>query len=339
MRGDRQFEREYREWKEKEAPDLWGRIECQLKEHPEREGAKVRPGSRRVYGFGLAVAAAAVFVAVLPGLSGRLWQRGMDRESAAGVAENTWEEKENGQMVQEENGQVIQEETGQVIQEETGEGEAFLAEEGGDFPAQEKDIAARTEGLDGGMNPQLLEVGMDGRLPLPEGAVTVPEDASYFSEAILADTELLCSGTVEGVSLEYDGQGRAVKVVYQVLAGEIHYAQDYLDSQERILVKSPIVKTDGDEAYILYQLKEGSAYLLPLKKEKGEWELIYPFAPQVEILQDGAYLFHSGYASLVNQETRVVAGKREGENDYFYDRMLLRQDEGFLSQFLSLIKK
>ena len=45
MRGDRQFEREYREWKEKEAPDLWGRIECQLKEHPEREGAKVRPGS------------------------------------------------------------------------------------------------------------------------------------------------------------------------------------------------------------------------------------------------------------------------------------------------------
>lgn len=339
MRGDRQFEREYREWKEKEAPDLWGRIECQLKEHPEREGAKVRPGSRRVYGFGLAVAAAAVFVAVLPGLSGRLWQRGMDRESAAGVAENTWEGPENGQMVQEENGQVIQEETGQVIQEETGEGKAFLAEEGGDFPAQEKDIAARTEGLDGGMNPQLLEVGMDGRLPLPEGAVTVPEDASYFSEAILADTELLCSGTVEGVSLEYDGQGRAVKVVYQVLAGEIHYAQDYLDSQERILVKSPIVKTDGDEAYILYQLKEGSAYLLPLKKEKGEWELIYPFAPQVEILQDGAYLFHSGYASLVNQETRVVAGKREGENDYFYDRMLLRQDEGFLSQFLSLIKE
>lgn len=331
MRGDRQFEREYREWKEKEAPDLWGRIECQLKEHPERKGAKVRPGSRRVYGFGLAVAAAAVFVAVLPGLSGRLWQRGMDRESAAEVEENTWEGPENGQMIQEENGQ--------VIQEETGEGEAFLAEEGGDFPAQEKDIAARTEGLDGGMNPQLLEVGMDGRLPLPEGAVTVPEDASYFSEAILADTELLCSGTVEGVSLEYDGQGRAVKVVYQVLAGEIHYAQDYLDSQERILVKSPIVKTDGDEAYILYQLKEGSAYLLPLKKEKGEWELIYPFAPQVEILQDGAYLFHSGYASLVNQETRVVAGKREGENDYFYDRMLLRQDEGFLSQFLSLIKK
>ena len=78
MKGDRQFEREYREWKEKETPDLWGRIECQLKEHPEQKKAKARPGLRRVYGFGLAVAAAAVFVAVLPGLPGRLW-------SAAGV--------------------------------------------------------------------------------------------------------------------------------------------------------------------------------------------------------------------------------------------------------------
>ena len=53
---------------------------------------------------------------------------------------------------------------------------------------------------------------------------------------------------------------------------------------------------------------------------------------------DGAYLFHSGYASLVTEDTSVVIGIQEGENDYYYDRMLLREDGNFLSDFVSLVE-
>ena len=53
---------------------------------------------------------------------------------------------------------------------------------------------------------------------------------------------------------------------------------------------------------------------------------------------DGAYLFHSGYVSLVNDTTDVVIGSQEGENDYYYDRMVLRNDEDFLSQLVSLVE-
>ena len=140
------------------------------------------------------------------------------------------------------------------------------------------------------------------------------------------------------VSLEEDSSGRAIKVVYEMTLDQVYYAEDYITGIERITVKSPIVKTDGDQAYILYQLQPGGTYLLPLIKQDGEWELLYPFAPQIQVTGDGAYLFHSGYASLVNDTTDVVIGSQEGENDYYYDRMVLRNDEDFLSQLVSLVE-
>ena len=108
---------------------------------------------------------------------------------------------------------------------------------------------------------------------------------------------------------------------------------------ENLTVKSPIVKTQGDEAYILYQLQKGGTYLLPLENKDGVWELLYPFAPQIQVTGDGAYLFHSGYASLVSSEASVVIGSQEGESDYYYDRMLLRDDDNFLSDLISLVER
>ena len=102
-------------------------------------------------------------------------------------------------------------------------------------------------------------------------------------------------------------------------------------------MNSPIVRAEGDEAWLLYQMEPGKTYLLPLKKTEGNWELLYPFAPQIQLTGKQGYLFHSGYTSLINETTQVTAGVQEGENDYFYDRMLLREDEGFLSDFLELI--
>lgn len=174
-------------------------------------------------------------------------------------------------------------------------------------------------------------------LSVPENAVTVAEDSQYFSEGILGDTELLCGATVTSASLEQDASGRAVKVVYELTLDKIYYSEDYTAGITKLTVKSPIIETDGDEAYVLYQLKPETTYLLPLKTQDGGWELLYPFAPQIQVTGDGAYVFHSGYASLVTEDTSVMAGDPEGTNDYYYDRMLLREDDNFLSDFVSLV--
>lgn len=183
-----------------------------------------------------------------------------------------------------------------------------------------------------------LSVPVYTALSVPEQAKTLSEDAWYFSEDILADTELLCEAKVHGVSLEYDDSGNAAKVVYEMTIDEVYYAEDYVSSAELIQVKSPIICSDGDEAYLLYQLQVDGGYLLPLKKQEGSWELLFPFAPQVQILKQGGYLFHSGYASLVDNDTSVVVGQQEAANDYYYDRMLLRTDNRFLSDFLTLVE-
>ncbi len=176
-------------------------------------------------------------------------------------------------------------------------------------------------------------------LQVPEGAVTLPADAQYFSEAVLGDTQLLCSGRVEDISLEYDEEGRAVKVAYQLALQGVYYAQNYMDSHSRITVTSPIIAAEGDEVYLLYQLRREGIYLLPLRQREGDWELLYPFAPQIQITENKSYLFHSGYISLVNQETQVVRGSQEGSNDYFYDRMLLREDDNVPAELVSLIQE
>lgn len=173
---------------------------------------------------------------------------------------------------------------------------------------------------------------------VPENAVSVGEDSEYFSEDILRDTQLLCGGTVTKVSFEQDSSGKAVKVVYEMTLDRVYFSEDYTTGMETITVKSPIVRTDGDEVYILYQLQMGGTYLLPLHKPEKDWELLYPFAPQIQVTGDGAYLFHSGYTSLMNEETSVVIGRPEGSNDYFYDRMVLRDDKDFLSDLLALIE-
>lgn len=173
---------------------------------------------------------------------------------------------------------------------------------------------------------------------VPENAVTAAEDSQYFSEDILKDTQLLCGGTVTNVSFEQDQSGKAVKVVYEMTLDRVYFSEDYTAGMETITVKSPIVRTDGDEVYILYQLQAGGTYLLPLHKPEQDWELLYPFAPQIQVTGDGAYLFHSGYSSLMNEDTSVVIGSPEGDNDYFYDRMVLRADKDFLSELLALIE-
>lgn len=342
---EKRLEQEYRKIKQQATPDLWSRIEAGLKDHPERitaeaslqkEGQICTPADMdqeakaplgltrsmsRIYKIAAAAAAMLVLVVALPVLNGKKDGKPIsedlkgDMEYAAAAAETVF-----------------------------GDEEAALetaADAGGgaepmDGYSQEE--AVPEEMPEGVTDYRQLQLAAYQPVPVPEDALTVPEDSQYFSEAILKDAELLCGGTVTKVSLEEDVSGRANKVVYEMTLDQVYYAEDYTAGMEQITVKSPIVKTDGDEVYILYQLQPGGTYLLPLVKQEGGWELLYPFAPQIQVTRDGAYLFHSGYVSLVNDTTEVVIGSREGENDYYYDRMVLRNDEDFLSELMSLVE-
>ncbi|MCI8658966.1 MAG: hypothetical protein HFG54_01785 [Lachnospiraceae bacterium] len=352
MMDEKRLKQEYRNLRQQAAPDLWDRIESSLKDHPERvreelfmekeqpvrrlEEGKKRAG-RKLYGMAAIAAAMLALMVTVPRMTK---EKGMGAGNAVPEANQEFmaaATTDHLEAVQETavdagsgmSGAKSQERENAVcakVQEESGEmGENML-------------LPGKSDGLpEGVIDYQQLQLAAYQPITVPENALTIPEDFQYFSEAILKDTQLLCGGTVTGVSLEEDSSGRAVKVVYEMSLNQVYYAEDYTTGMDQIIVKSPIVKTDGDEVYILYQLQQGGTYLLPLWRQEGEWELLYPFAPQIQVTGDGAYLFHSGYASLVNDTTDVVLGSQEGENDYYYDRMVLRYDEDFISDLLTLV--
>lgn len=323
MIDEKRLEQEYRRLQKEAVPDLWDRIEGQLREHPEREirttqertavqepetgdsRANQRTRFRRRQWYGLATAAAVMAVTFGVSLVRNSGQTPMDQ--AAGAAETTAAAAETAAVM--------------------------------DGAAGMPDSAETVASSPGVVTWKQLSVPAYTALSIPEQARTVPEDAWYFSEDILADTELLCGARIRNVSFEYDSSGNASKVVYDMTIDEVYYAEDYASPAEQIQVKSPIIQTDGDEAYLLYQLQVDGRYLLPLKKQEGIWELLFPFAPQIQVLEQGGYLFYSGYTSLMDDDTAVVVGQQEAANDYYYDRMLFREDDSFLSDFLTLVER
>lgn len=399
MMDEKQLEREYRSIKQQAAPDLWNRIEGNLKEHPEREAAGTQPeirrgkpasrrrGSfRRVYGMAAAAAALAVLVTAVPVMRSRMAEA---PEMAGGILEET---RAAGNAESEEDGQGhetamqapgAEAGPGTPERETDGQGSetaipALGAEAGPGTPEREADgpgseAAIPAPGAEAGPETLVMGAGVTGGpeesvdgipemagdiqagagedkaeqmayrpLQVPEDAVTVAEDARYFSEGILADTDLLCGARVISAELcqeAGDTSGQMSRVVYQMEVDGIYYAEDYIRYMDQITVESPIIRTQGDTAFVLYQLVPGETYLLPLAEKEEHYELLYPFAPQIQMVQGQGYLFHSGYASLVNDETAVARKEPEGDNDFYYDRMLLRNDDNFLSDLISLIER
>ncbi len=361
MMDEKQLEQEYRSIKQQAAPDLWDRIERNLKEHPEREKAgtgqremvrkKTVSGKgsfRPAYGMAAAAAAILVLVTAAPVMRQRLaeepeaagagmaagdsgdWPGAAPEETAAVTGNETaggGDIAETGQ----ENGTAVPQALAEAVPEHVRkEG----AGDKGPGPGSSRTGAGSRQGM-------LLS---HGPLQVPADAVTVAEDSRYFSEGILADTSLLCGARVVSAELcqaEGDGSGQVSRVVYQVAVDEIWYAEDYVSPMDRIIVESPIIRTQGDTAFVLYQMAVGETYLLPLAgtEKEGHYELLYPFAPQIQMVQEQGYLFHSGYGSLVNEDTSVAVKAQEGANDFYYDRMLMREDDDFLSDLIALIER
>lgn len=307
-----------------ETPDLWNRIQDNLQEHPERsqrQHYKDAPHPLRRFPYahtirGMAAAAAAViaFAVLIPwhvfnpilhseitNDSGGLEDAADAQPEAAAETRDTFSET--------------------LVQSET----AFLTH---------ADSAA--------LSYSQLALTPYDPLPVPDRARTVPEDAMYFSESILGDTELLCQATITDVRLITDQDGTATNISYDVTLDQVYYSQDYVTEKDHMVVNAPIIQASSDSGaagHVLYQMQTSSSYLLPLKKQGGSWELLCASAPQVQITGDGAYLFHSGYTTLADSRSRIVIGNQEGANDYYYDRMLLRDDDDFLSDFIMLTRR
>lgn len=177
--------------------------------------------------------------------------------------------------------------------------------------------------------------GTDAPAP-PEHAVYVPADHYYFTEADLKDAGLLSQVTVESVSYENDPDGRADSVVYDVVVDNVLYLEDYVSEAQKLQVKSPLVGSREDG--MLYSLKEGGTYILPLKYENSAYWLVYPNAPQIEVTEDTKYLFHTGWQSLINDQTAIVLKNALSPEDYYYDRMVMRKDPVFLSNLTALMQ-
>lgn len=298
---EKQFEQDYRNWKRQAAPDLWERIEGRLKDYPEREESatthplqepKLHPdkirinAKKRMYALAAGCAAVICLVVVIPGLFSK-------DSGLTGLKGSTSDSKSPDYV----SGSIIAQET--TAAEEFGEtfDETFLA---GDFqesisPETVHDKAGQTEA---GQPKAIPDNHSDGgviqtktRLTVPEDALTLSSDTAYFSQAILQDTELLCTGTVKDASFVYDDSGRAVGVSYQLSLSQIHYAQDYIAQTDQITVNSPIVRAEGDEAWLLYQMEPGKTYLLPLKKTEGNWELLYPLPRRFSLRASRAISF------------------------------------------------
>lgn len=175
--------------------------------------------------------------------------------------------------------------------------------------------------------------------PDEAGAVYSSGESPEFSEDMLADTAVLCKAAVDDVSFEYDSAGNAAAAIYRVAVQELCFVRDGVETADILEIKSPVMEAGEEADTVLYQLQPGENYLLPLKEQDGTWELLFPFTPQIRITDAGGYLFHSGYESLVTEETVPVTVGQEGVNDTFFDRMLLREDEGFLDELIALIEQ
>ena len=167
------------------------------------------------------------------------------------------------------------------------------------------------------------------KLALTDGTLTevTPYAASqsgaeYFVEdEVLSDTELFCKAIVKDV-------------YYSKEDGTVFYTIEPSDEFTRnggaalggdeITVSAEVVNGGYFSDKAEYLLMENREYLLPVcTDENGEYKLVYPFAPQIEITLDNYYIFHNGWNTLMSDGVCDVVCSPQGKDDFYYDRMKL----------------
>lgn len=178
---------------------------------------------------------------------------------------------------------------------------------------------------------------------LPTVTVSQSPQTKYFTIEAFADTGLLVQATVQNISFIYNNEKEAHSVVYTVLADNIYYSSaDYptsklnSDGSAILTIISPIVQADD---VWMYPLQVNRTYILPLTVTDNDTiSLVFPYAPQIELSLDGFCVFHSGWQVLIDGNTGFLSVDCIHPDDYFYDRMMIRQSSDFVRDLTCLIE-
>lgn len=188
-----------------------------------------------------------------------------------------------------------------------------------------------------------------------------------FTENILSESYAVIKGTVTDVRFkEYqyvigieEGEGsetQAIRqsVIYEVKVDKLYYSGGSISPGETIVIENDLY-TYTSLASSVEKLSSGRKYILALHKNEGEvyipadqeelesseklessLSVLYPFTAQIQITQDGKYLFPDHWTTLVNEETKTVT--MDGEDEFgYYGEMKLREDRDFESDFQRIV--
>ncbi|MDF2675672.1 MAG: hypothetical protein K0R09_3944, partial [Clostridiales bacterium] len=184
---------------------------------------------------------------------------------------------------------------------------------------------------------------------------------------MLDDIAIMVKGTVidyyfkeykyETYSDKFEKNGKlknsTYNIVYVIKVDSILYSKYEENLSSTIKVESLCSNGCYATDKPLYSLKVNRQYILPLYfygedifyyskdkyaggdiKRDSNYDIIYPFAPQIEVTLDNKYIFHHKWNSLINSETIDV-------NDELADlyKLKLRSDKAFIDDLKQLINK
>lgn len=196
-----------------------------------------------------------------------------------------------------------------------------------------------------------------------------------FSESFIKDASIVFKGTIvnaytkrydyETYSDKFEPNGRLFHftntIIHQIKVEEIYYSEENIKVGDIINVEdicfggcifthNPLYELKVNGQYILSLYNAGDKIISGLDLEEyadgnvtrdGNFSIIYPFAPQIQVTADGDYLFHDGWQGLINDSTiNVIMDTTESSYMSFYDdKMKLRRDDTFIEDLKALIKQ
>ena len=188
-----------------------------------------------------------------------------------------------------------------------------------------------------------------------------------FTENLLSESSAVIKGTVTDVRFrEYQyvigsevaegSETEAVRqsVIYEIRVDKIYHSDSLFSEGETITVENDLY-TYTSLASSVEKLSSGRQYILALHENDGEvyipadteevesaeklessLSVLYPFTAQIQITEDGKYIFPDHWTTLVNEETKTVIMDVEDGFGY-YGEMKLRDDQNFESDFQSIV--
>lgn len=198
-----------------------------------------------------------------------------------------------------------------------------------------------------------LSLAQGETLEIPPNMGKASLCVALFEESMLSGADVVVKATVKDCRIRYAGQEAYAQYTLRVDALYFDDVGIGLDSE--LTLEEPL-QTTTSLADLVMGLRTNRQYLLPLclpAEEEGAqdeteevYRLLYPYAPQIEVSQEGAYIFYrlqdpdGGWTSLDNSlARRLDMGDRLEQSEYGWlaESMRVRFDEGFEEDFQRLV--